>query len=128
MAAQEAGYPDINIICEKVATEGETRFEDRYRLPVGISVNMTSFSAKCAPFGSASTPLLCCLACSRKTSSENCASAEHPSSPTLVPRTPSADNQRLIVDAMRMLPIKAIHLQDQRHPQGFECRCVPGRH
>ena len=49
MAAQEAGYPDINIICEKVATEGETRFEDRYRLPIGISVNMTSFSAKCAP-------------------------------------------------------------------------------
>jgi hypothetical protein len=47
---QEAGYPDINIICEKVATEGETRFEDRYRLPIGISVNMTSFSAKCAPW------------------------------------------------------------------------------
>lgn len=45
-AAQEAGYPDINIICEKVAAEGETRFEDRYRLPIGISVNMTSFSAK----------------------------------------------------------------------------------
>lgn len=43
---QEAGYPDINIICEKVAAEGETRFEDRYRLPIGISVNMTSFSAK----------------------------------------------------------------------------------
>ena len=43
---QEAGFPDINIICEKVAAEGETRFEDRYRLPVGISVNMTSFSAK----------------------------------------------------------------------------------
>ncbi|BDA43260.1 probable ion channel POLLUX at N-terminal half [Coccomyxa sp. Obi] len=42
----EAGYPDINIICEKVAAEGETRFEDRYRLPIGISVNMTSFSAK----------------------------------------------------------------------------------
>ena len=35
-APQEAGYPDINIICEKVATEGETRFEDRYRLPIGI--------------------------------------------------------------------------------------------
>jgi len=43
---QEAGFPDINIICEKVAAEGETRFEDRYRLPIGISVNMTSFSAK----------------------------------------------------------------------------------
>ena len=26
--------------------EGITRFEDRYRLPVGISVNMTSFAAK----------------------------------------------------------------------------------
>lgn len=29
-----------------MAAEGETRFEDRYRLPIGISVNMTSFSAK----------------------------------------------------------------------------------
>jgi hypothetical protein len=46
VCAQEAGFPDINIICEKVAAEGETRFEDRYRLPIGISVNMTSFSAK----------------------------------------------------------------------------------
>ena len=43
---QEAGFPDINIICEKVAAEGETRFEDKYRLPVGISVNLTSFSAE----------------------------------------------------------------------------------
>lgn len=43
---QEQGYPLLNIICEKVAVEGITRFEDRYRLPVGISVNMTSFSAK----------------------------------------------------------------------------------
>ena len=43
---QEQGYPLLNIICEKVAVEGVTRFEDRFRLPVGISVNMTSFSAK----------------------------------------------------------------------------------
>ena len=44
--AQDAGYPDINIIAEKVAAEGQTRFEDRYRLPIGISVNMTSYSGK----------------------------------------------------------------------------------
>ena len=44
--AQDAGYPDINIIAEKVAAEGQTRFEDRYRLPLGISVNMTSYSGK----------------------------------------------------------------------------------
>lgn len=43
---QDAGYPDINIIAEKVAAEGQTRFEDRYRLPIGISVNMTSYSGK----------------------------------------------------------------------------------
>ncbi len=43
---QDAGFPEINIICEKVAAEGITRFEDRYKLPVGISVNMTSWSAK----------------------------------------------------------------------------------
>jgi hypothetical protein len=45
-AVQDAGFPEINIICEKVAAEGITRFEDRYKLPVGISVNMTSWSAK----------------------------------------------------------------------------------
>lgn len=43
---QDAGFPEINIICEKVAAEGMTRFEDRYKLPVGISVNMASWSAK----------------------------------------------------------------------------------
>ena len=43
--AQEAGFPDINIITEKVAFEGVTRFEDRNRLPLGISFNSTSLSA-----------------------------------------------------------------------------------
>jgi hypothetical protein len=38
--------PAINVICQKVATEGLTRFEDRHRLPLGISVNLNSFSAK----------------------------------------------------------------------------------
>ena len=38
--------PDINIICEKLAIAGVTRFEDRFKLPLGISVNMTSFAAK----------------------------------------------------------------------------------
>ena len=42
---QEAGFPDINIITEKVAFEGVTRFEDRQRLPLGISFNSTSLSA-----------------------------------------------------------------------------------
>lgn len=37
--------PDINIICEKLAIAGVTRFEDRFRLPLGISVNFTSFAA-----------------------------------------------------------------------------------
>ena len=42
---QDAGFPDINIISEKVAFEGVTRFEDRQRLPLGISFNSTSLSA-----------------------------------------------------------------------------------
>lgn len=43
---QEAQFPDINIICEKVAFDGVTRFEDRFRLPLGISVNMTAYTAR----------------------------------------------------------------------------------
>eukprot|EP00891_Asterochloris_glomerata_P004631 jgi/Astpho2/4631/Aster-x0209 len=43
---EEAEYPDINILTEKVAFDGLTRFEDRSRLPLGISVNMTAYSAR----------------------------------------------------------------------------------
>lgn len=42
----EAGLPPINIICQKVANQGLTRFEDRRRLPLGISVNFNSMAAK----------------------------------------------------------------------------------
>jgi len=79
--AQGAGYPDINIITEKVAFEGVTRFEDRARLPLGISFNSTSLSASlliqaaydplvraragprppAAPLARASPPLLKCI-------------------------------------------------------------------
>ena len=45
---QAADAPDINIICEKVAFDGVTRFEDRYRLPLGVTVNMTDYSAQLA--------------------------------------------------------------------------------
>ena len=45
-AAQERGFPDINIITEKVAFQGITRFEDRSRLPLGSNFNVTSFSAR----------------------------------------------------------------------------------
>lgn len=41
-----AGSTSINIICEKVAFQGVTRFEDRHRLPLGVSVNFTSHAAK----------------------------------------------------------------------------------
>ncbi|KAK9800732.1 hypothetical protein WJX73_002178 [Symbiochloris irregularis] len=41
-----AGCTSINIICEKVAFQGVTRFEDRHRLPLGVSVNFTSHAAK----------------------------------------------------------------------------------
>jgi hypothetical protein len=43
---EEQQLPDLNIICEKLAFEGVTRFEDRYRLPVSISVNCTAYAAK----------------------------------------------------------------------------------
>ncbi|KAF6266640.1 hypothetical protein COO60DRAFT_7439 [Scenedesmus sp. NREL 46B-D3] len=43
---EDSSLPPINIICQKVASEGLTRFEDRHRLPLGISVNLNSFSAK----------------------------------------------------------------------------------
>jgi hypothetical protein len=43
---QEQGRPDINIVCEKVAFQGLTRFEDRHSLPMGVSSNFTAYSAK----------------------------------------------------------------------------------
>lgn len=43
---EERGYPDINIITEKVAFQGITRFEDRGRMPLGSVFNITSFSAR----------------------------------------------------------------------------------
>lgn len=43
---EDSKLPAINIICQKVASEGLTRFEDRHRLPLGISVNLNSFAAK----------------------------------------------------------------------------------
>ena len=61
---QAANAPDINIICEKVAFDGVTRFEDRYRLPLGVTVNITDYSAQMAtevPYGISSTCLLSLL-------------------------------------------------------------------
>lgn len=45
-ALKAQGLPEINIICEKLAIAGVTRFEDRFRLPLGISVNLVSYAAK----------------------------------------------------------------------------------
>ena len=61
---QAANAPDINIICEKVAFDGVTRFEDRYRLPLGVTVNITDYSAQMAtevPSGISSAYLLSLL-------------------------------------------------------------------
>ena len=46
LTPQESGSSDINLICEKLAFEGVTRFEDRQRLPMGICVNLTAYAAK----------------------------------------------------------------------------------
>ena len=43
---QDQRAPDINIIAEKCAFEGFTRFEDRFKMPLGISINYTSYAAK----------------------------------------------------------------------------------
>eukprot|EP00798_Chlamydomonas_sp_ICE-L_P003835 gene3835-13903_t len=43
---EDRRLPAINIICQKVAMEGQTRFECRRRLPLGISMNLTSYDAK----------------------------------------------------------------------------------
>lgn len=49
---QEEGCPDINIICERITVGGlPTRFEDQTRLPMGVSVNSTSYSAKLLQVG-----------------------------------------------------------------------------
>ena len=45
-ALEEQKRPDINIVCEKIAFQGLTRFEDRQSLPLGVSTNFTAYSAK----------------------------------------------------------------------------------
>ena len=46
MSLQEQNRPDINIVCEKIAFQGLTRFENRQALPLGVSTNFTAYSAK----------------------------------------------------------------------------------
>ncbi len=41
---EDASRPTINIVCQKVAATGKTRFEDRRRLPLGVSINFSSYS------------------------------------------------------------------------------------
>lgn len=54
---QEEGCPDINIICERITVGGlPTRFEDQTRLPMGVSVNSTSYSAKLLQVGPGNNP------------------------------------------------------------------------
>ncbi|KAK9811837.1 hypothetical protein WJX72_011041 [[Myrmecia] bisecta] len=43
---EAACHPELNIICEKVAFEGVTRFEDGSRLPLSVSSNFRSHAAK----------------------------------------------------------------------------------
>ncbi|CAL5229603.1 g12963 [Coccomyxa viridis] len=45
-ALEEQNRPDINIVCEKIAFQGLTRFENREALPLGVSTNFTAYSAK----------------------------------------------------------------------------------
>ena len=46
LRVQEQNRPDINIVCEKIAFQGLTRFENREALPLGVSTNFTAYSAK----------------------------------------------------------------------------------
>lgn len=43
---EEARRRNINILCEKLTYVGVTRFEDDARLPLGVSINSASYSAK----------------------------------------------------------------------------------
>ena len=43
---EDARLRPINIICQKLGASGMTRFEDRHRLPLGMTVNFTSYAAK----------------------------------------------------------------------------------
>ncbi len=60
---QEQGRPDINIVCEKVAFQGLTRFEDRHSLPLGVSSNFTAYSAKLLTQACCCHRMLCQLSC-----------------------------------------------------------------
>ena len=44
VSLQAAEAKDVNIIEEKVAFDGVTRFEDRYRLPLGVRTNFVWYS------------------------------------------------------------------------------------
>jgi hypothetical protein len=44
-------------VCEKLAFEGVTRFEDRDRLPMGICINLTAYAAKLC-FQAAYNPMM----------------------------------------------------------------------
>ena len=44
VSLQAAEAKDVNIIVEKVAFDGVTRFEDRYRLPLGVRTNFVWYS------------------------------------------------------------------------------------
>ncbi|KAI3425193.1 hypothetical protein D9Q98_008962 [Chlorella vulgaris] len=46
MLLQAAGCRDINLICEKQSHTGVTRFEDMNRLPLGVTFDAASFSAR----------------------------------------------------------------------------------
>jgi hypothetical protein len=46
----ESEGKEVSVIAEKMAYGGVTRFEDLKRLPLGMSVNFTSFSAKMLAF------------------------------------------------------------------------------
>jgi len=43
---EKEGLPSINIIAEKMTYEGQTRFEDWTRLPLGCAINASSFAAR----------------------------------------------------------------------------------
>lgn len=53
-----AELASANPVCPQVAFDGLTRFEDRSRLPLGISVNMTAYSARLLT--QVRSPAACC--------------------------------------------------------------------
>ncbi|KAK9908516.1 hypothetical protein WJX75_009020 [Coccomyxa subellipsoidea] len=126
---EEQGRPDINIVCEKVAFQGLTRFEDRHSLPLGVSSNFTAYSAKLLTQVAVEPKAL--VVYSRmngdcklivQDSSSLCAEGEQVSYATLQLRAQAVDQVLL---GYREIPEREEAIVSVLNPSGPDVRSVP---